>query len=95
MNLFTGVWECVSQETLVNCFKKAAISSESQVRSQSDDDDPFILFDAQLEDFQDRREFSLVDFTVDGYVDVDEGVLASETRYDTRGNHCSSDSISV
>ena len=41
------------------------------MRSQSDDDDPFKLLDTQLEDFQDRRESQLVDFTV-GYVDLDE-----------------------
>ena len=30
MTLFTAAWECVSQETLVNCIKKAGISSENQ-----------------------------------------------------------------
>ena len=95
MTFLTAVWECVLQETLVNCFKKAGISSESQVRSQSDEDDPFKLLDAQLEDFQDRCESPLVDFTVNGYVDADEDVLTSETCYGGRRNHCSSDSISV
>ena len=79
MTLLTAVWECVSQETLVKCFKKAGVSSESQIRSQSDDDDPFKLLDAQLEDFQDKRESSLISFTVEGCVDVDEEVLTSET----------------
>ena len=51
MTLLTAAWESVSQETLVNCFKKAGIISESQVRSQSDDDDPFKLLDVQLKDF--------------------------------------------
>ena len=31
------------------------------------------------QDFQDKLEFALVDFTVDGYVDVNEDVLTSET----------------
>ena len=43
MTLLTAAWECVSPITLVNCFRKAGISSESQARSQSDDDDPFKL----------------------------------------------------
>ena len=38
------------------------------------------MLDAQLEDFQDRCESPLIDFTVDGCVDVDEDVLTSETR---------------
>ena len=95
MTLLTAVWECVSQETLVKCFKKAGVSSESQIRSQSDDDDPFKLLNAQLEDFQDKRESSLVSFTVEGCVDVDEEVNVRNTCPDGRGNHCSSDSILV
>ena len=43
----------------------------SQVWNQCDDDDPFKLLDTQLEDFQDKLESQLVDFTV-GYVYLDE-----------------------
>ena len=74
MTLLTVAWECVSPTTLVNCFRKAGISSESQARSQSDDDDPFKLLAAQLEEFQGRCE-SPIDFAVDGYVDTDEDML--------------------
>ena len=77
MTLLTEAWRCVSPETLVNCFRKAGISSESQVRSQSDDNDPFKLLVAQLEEFHNRCE-SPIDFTVDGYVDADEDVVNSE-----------------
>ena len=77
MTLLTAGWECISSVTLVNCLRKAGISSESQIRSQSDDDDPFKLFTAQLEEFQDRCE-SPIDFTVDVYVDADEDVVTSE-----------------
>ena len=62
---------------MVNCFKKPVKSSESQARSQSDDDDPIKLLAAQLEEFQDSCE-SPIDFTVDGYVDADEDVVTSE-----------------
>ena len=77
MTLLTVAWECVSPITLVNCFRKAGMSSESQALSQSDDDDPFKLLAAQLEEFQDNSESSS-DFTVDGYVDADEDVVTSE-----------------
>ena len=77
MTLLTAAWKCVSPIILVNCFRKAAISSESQARSQSDDDDPCKLLAAQLEEFQDRCK-SPIDFTVDGYVDVDEDAVTSE-----------------
>ena len=61
MTLLTAAWECISRITLVNCFRKAGINSESQARSQSDDDDPFKLLAAQLEEFNDRCE-SPIDF---------------------------------
>ena len=77
ITLLTAAWECVSPITLVNCFRKAGISSESQARSQSDDDDPFKLLVAQHEEFKDRCE-SPIYFTVDGYVDADEDVATSE-----------------
>ena len=41
MPLLTAAWECVPPITLVSCFRKTGISSESQARSQTDDDDPF------------------------------------------------------
>ena len=54
MTLLIAAWECVSPITLLNRFRKAGINSESQARSQSDDDDPFKLLAAQLEEFQDK-----------------------------------------
>ena len=72
MTLLTAAWECVSPITLVNCFRKAAISSESQARSQSDDDDPFKLLAVQVEQFQDRCE-SPIDFAV-----ADEDIVTSK-----------------
>ena len=77
MTLLTAAWECVSPITLVNCFRKAGINSESQAWSQTDDNDPFKLLTAQLEEFQDRCE-SPIDFTVDGYVYADEDIVSSE-----------------
>ena len=82
MTLLTAAWECISPIKLVNCFRKAGISSESQAQSQSDDDDPFKLLAAQLEECQDRCD-SPIDFTVDGYADADEGVVTSEAHLPT------------
>ena len=62
---------------MVNCFRKASISSNSQAQSQSDDDDAFKLLAAQLEEFQDRHESS-IDFTVDAYVHADKDVVTLE-----------------
>ena len=80
MTLLTSAWECISPITLVNCLKKDGISSESQSGSQSDDNKPFKLLAAQLEEFQDRCK-SPIHFTVDGYVDADEDVVTSEAHF--------------
>ena len=77
MTLLTAAWNCVSPITLVNCFRKVSIKSESQAQSQSNDDYPFKLLAAQPEEFQDRCE-SRIDFTVDGYVDAVKDVVTSE-----------------
>ena len=77
MTLLTVAWECISPIALVDCFRKAGMSSESQALSQSDDDDLFKLLAAQLQEFQDKGE-SPSDFTVDGNVDADEDVVTSE-----------------
>ena len=82
MTLLSATWEYVSPITFTNCFRKASMSSESQARSQSDDNDPFKLLAAQLEEFQDKCE-SPIDFTVDGYVYADEDVVTSEAHLQT------------
>ena len=62
----------------LTCCKKAGVSSERKVQSQSDGNDPFKLLDAQLQDSQDQWKFSFVDFTIQGYIDVDEDILTLE-----------------
>ena len=69
MTLLTTAWACVSPKKLVNCFRKAGISSEIQGRSHFDDDHPIKLFAAQIEE-------SPIDFTVNDYVDADENVTS-------------------
>ena len=62
----------------LTCCKKAGVSSERKVQSQCDDNDPFKLLDAQLQDSQNQWEFSFVDFRVEGYIDVDGDILTLE-----------------
>ena len=80
MTLLTAAWECVSPITLVNSFRKASISSESQAQSQSDDDDLFKCLLHSLKNFKTGVNLQLT-FTVDGYVDADEDVVTSETQH--------------
>ena len=80
MTLLNAAWECVSPTALVNYFRKASISSESQARSQFDDDDPFKLLAAPIEEFQGKCKPPL-NFTVNGSVDADKDVITSEVHF--------------
>ena len=44
MILLTAAWDRVSSVTLVNCFRKAGISSNHQLQSLADNDDLFQVF---------------------------------------------------
>ena len=59
MTWLNAAGEFVSPITLVNCFRKIGISSESQEGIQYDDDDAFKLLAAQPEELQDRCRFTL------------------------------------
>ena len=86
-NFPTVTWECVSEETLVNSFKKAGVSSESQVWSKFDDDYSFNLLDSQLKYFQDKRESPFVDFPLDGYADENGDAFTSKTHVITNARN--------
>ena len=66
MVLLTASWDRVSSETLVNFFRKAGISYDSQFQSRSDDDDPFNLLAERVDELKENSDtFSPpVDFTV-------------------------------
>ena len=39
MKILVSSWEAVSEQTIVNCFRKAGITSEAQNAAITDDDD--------------------------------------------------------
>ena len=41
MQMLVSAWDALTPETIVNCFRKAGISSESQEAAIAEDDDPF------------------------------------------------------
>ena len=41
MKILVSSWEAVSAQTIVNCFRKAGITSEAQNAAIADADDPF------------------------------------------------------
>ena len=50
MNIPRGAWDKVTKETIVNCFQKAGIPSETQDYAKNDLDDPFKVLEDALQD---------------------------------------------
>ena len=79
MILLTAAWDRVSSVTLVNCFRKAGISSNHQLQSLADDDDPFKFLMEQVDELK-KLEGESVDFTVEEFLDADKDTLTCETQ---------------
>ena len=78
MRILVKSWEAVSANTVVNCFKKAGISKETQTASINDEDDPFKSLAESIGVLKNR---GLVDetFDVDDFVDIDFEISTSKT----------------
>ena len=52
MKFLTLSWEDVTKNTFQNCFAKARISNDDQLRAQNDLDDPFIKLRSSIEELK-------------------------------------------
>ena len=52
MKLLTLSWEDVTENTVQNCFVKARISNDDQLRPQNDLDDPFIELRSSIKELK-------------------------------------------
>lgn len=79
MKLIVASWNAVSKQTIVNCFKKAGISDENQVRCLSDEDDPFKNLDDELEVLRSKDpDLITQDVTSETLTSIDEHVITTE-----------------
>lgn len=76
MMMLTQSWNEVSENTIVNCFNKAGISSQSQSDAVQDMDDPFIALKDSLDELS-SLDPTLVDTDAENFLDVDSNVLTS------------------
>ena len=78
MRMLVRSWDALSVNTVKNCFRKAGISQETQVVSINDEDDPFKLFEDNVNELEPR---GLVDgdLTVGDYLNIVFEVCTSET----------------
>ena len=68
-------WSALPDTTIINCFKKAGISKESQQNSIQDTDDPFAQLAESLDELM-AVDLNLVPdgFTAETFIDTDEDV---------------------
>ena len=68
--MLVSAWDALSTETIVNCFRKSGISTESQETTIAEDDDPFRDLKHEIDDLRSVKH-NLIDATTFADVDVE------------------------
>ena len=78
MKILVYSWEAVSAQTIVNCFRKAGITSEAQNAAITDADDPFSDLKENLQQLHDIDPDMVPEsVTPESLIDVDNEVLTT------------------
>ena len=73
--MLISAWNAVSTETIVNCFRKAGISTANQEVAIADEDDPFKDLQNEIDALRNLQpEFVPEDFNAASLTDVDAEV---------------------
>ena len=79
MKLLTLSWEDVTENTVQNCFAKARISTDDQLRAQNDLDNPFIELRSSTEELKEQNSEEFLDDTSpEELTNLDDSVVATE-----------------
>ena len=79
MKLLTLSWEDVTKNTVQNCFAKARISNDNQLRAQNYLDDPFIELRSSIEELKERNSQEFPDdISPEEFTNLDDSVVATE-----------------
>ena len=73
MSYLAEAWDRVTSATIVNCFRKVGICTESQQQSLNDSDDPFQELANEIEELRTRNEGSIPPEMTAGSFHVKEG----------------------
>ena len=78
MKILAASWEVVTRDTIVNCFKKAAINTEAQHTAITDSDDPFKDLQESLDALK-AADPDMVpeDISAESIVDVDNVIATA------------------
>ena len=70
-------WDALLTQTIVNCFQKSGISTESQVTARAEDDNPFWELQDEIDDLCSvQPNLIKEDFDATTFADVDAEVIA-------------------
>ena len=75
--MLVSAWDALLMQTIVNCFQKSGISTESQETAIAEDDDPFWELQDEIDDLRFvQRNLIEEDFDATTFADVDAEVIA-------------------
>ena len=77
MQILVSAWDVLSAQTIVNCFRKSGISTESQETAIAEDDDPFRELQNEIDDLR-YVQPNLIEeyFDATTFADVGDEVIA-------------------
>ena len=76
MQMLVSAWDVLSTQTIVNCFRKSGISSESQETAIAKDDDPFRELQDEINDLPSvQPDLIQKGFDATTFADVDAEVM--------------------
>ena len=75
--MLVSAWDALSTQTIVNCFRKSGISTESQKTAIAEDDDPFRELQEEIDDLRSvQPDLIEEDFDATTIADFDTEVIA-------------------
>ena len=85
MQILVSPWDALSTQTIVNCFRKPGISTESQETAIAEDDDLFRELQDKIDDLHSvQPNYIEEDFDATTFADVDaEGIAVQPPSSDT------------
>ena len=80
--MLVSPWEALSMQTIMNCFRKSGISTESQETVVAEDDNPFRELQDEIEDLRSiRPNLNEEDFDTITFVNVDAEIIPVQSPF--------------
>ena len=81
MQMLVSAWDALSTQTIMNCFRKSVISTESKETATAKDDDPFRELQDKIDNLCSVQPNLIEeDFDTTTFADIDAEVIALQPR---------------